>query len=197
MLTLQAHPSQADGRKGGKKMRRKEQPQAEKILDITANMEGNLSFNDPVNLCINGNFRGSLNSKGKLVIGEKAEVTANIKGEEISVAGRIRGNVEADKKIEILPSGRIDGDVQAPLLSIKEGGILQGRCQMAFDFEEKKAKDRNLMGLRELAEYLELELNVVQKWAASKKIPGVKKDNEWLFEKGRIDKWISEEKSRV
>lgn len=165
-------------------------------MDITANMEGNLSFNDPVNLRINGKFKGNLNTKGRLVIGEKATVNAGIDGEEISVAGKLTGNVKATKKIEILSSGQINGDVQTPIVSINEGGILQGRCQMLFDFPEKETfKNEKLMGLKELAEYLELDLNVVKKWAGNKKIPGIKKNGEWLFEKEKIDKWVSEEKA--
>ena len=181
-------------------MRRKEEEQEEKFLDITANMEGNLSFNDPVNLRISGEFKGNLNTKGRLVIGEKATVNAGIDGEEISIAGKITGNVKASKKLEILSSGQINGDVQTPVLSVKEGGILQGRCQMLFDFPEKETfhrptgKNEKLMGLKELAEYLELDLNVVEKWAGNKKIPGIKKNGEWLFEKEKIDKWVSEEK---
>ncbi len=179
-------------------MRKREEEQGEKFLDITANMEGDLSFNDPVNLRISGEFKGNLNTKGRLVIGEKAMVNAGINGEEISIAGKITGNVKASKKLEILSSGQINGDVQTPVLSIKEGGILQGRCQMLFDFPEKETfKNEKLMGLKELAEYLELDLNVVEKWAGNKKIPGIKKNGEWLFEKEKIDKWVSEEKVGV
>ncbi|RLI67625.1 MAG: hypothetical protein DRP02_14185, partial [Candidatus Gerdarchaeota archaeon] len=137
-------------------MRRKGENKEEKFLDITANMEGNLCFNDPVNLRINGEFKGELITKGKLVVGEKAEVMARIDGEEISVSGKITGDVKASKKIEILSTGQIIGDVQTPIFSIREGGIVQGKCQMLFDFAKE-----NMMGLKELAEYLELELNVV------------------------------------
>lgn len=171
-------------------MRRREEVQEERFLDITANMEGNLSFNDPVNLRISGRFEGTLDTKGKLVIGEKAEVKAEIEGEEIIVGGKIEGDVKASKKIEILSTGQIKGDVQTPVFCIREGGILQGRCQMLFDFSEKE-----MMGLREVAEYLEVDPKVVEKWAESKRIPGVKKGSEWVFEKEEIDKWVSRERA--
>ncbi|OQX54683.1 MAG: hypothetical protein B5M48_00125 [Candidatus Omnitrophica bacterium 4484_213] len=179
-------------------MRKREKEEEERFLDITANMEGNLSFNDPVNLRINGEFKGNLTTKGRLVIGEKAVVNAGINGEEISVAGKLTGNVKASKKLKILSSGQVNGDVQTPVVSIDEGGILQGRCQMLFDFPEKETfKNEKLMSLKELAEYLELDLNVVEKWAVNKKIPAVRKNGEWVFEKERIDKWVSEEKAGV
>ena len=45
----------------------KEQPE-EKSIEINAQMQGSLTFEDPVNLKINGNFKGSLNTKGTLTI---------------------------------------------------------------------------------------------------------------------------------
>ena len=43
-------------------MRRKEAqvPAEEKILDVTASMQGTISFKDPVNLRILGSFEGKL-----------------------------------------------------------------------------------------------------------------------------------------
>ena len=35
----------------------------EKSIEINAQMQGTLSFNDPVNLKINGNFNGTLEAK--------------------------------------------------------------------------------------------------------------------------------------
>ena len=60
----------------------------DKSIEINAQMQGSLSFNDPVNLKINGNFRGSLETKGTLTIGNTGEVEANITGDNIVIAGK-------------------------------------------------------------------------------------------------------------
>ena len=46
--------------------------EAEKTIEINAQMQGSLSFNDPVILTINGNFNGNLGAKGTLTIGANA-----------------------------------------------------------------------------------------------------------------------------
>ena len=64
------------------------------FLELAANMQGTLNFKDPVNLRINGNFEGYLDAKGNLEIGEKATVSADIKGENVTIRGAVKGNLE-------------------------------------------------------------------------------------------------------
>jgi len=49
----------------------------EKFLDVSASMQGTLRFDDPVNLRISGKFEGTLETRGKLYIGAKADIKAN------------------------------------------------------------------------------------------------------------------------
>ncbi|MFH1644925.1 MAG: polymer-forming cytoskeletal protein, partial [Candidatus Omnitrophota bacterium] len=52
-------------------------PLEEKVLDVDASMQGSMVFKDAVNLRINGAFDGSLDTRGKLTIGEGAVVCAD------------------------------------------------------------------------------------------------------------------------
>jgi len=103
-------------------LKRKEE---EKILDVNASMQGSLVFSDPVHLRINGKFEGDLKTKGTLEIGRNAEVKAEIEGEVINIAGKVRGRIFADKKIILLPTAVVEGDLVSPLLQIEEGAILK------------------------------------------------------------------------
>ena len=69
----------------------------EKILDVNATMQGSLVFNEPVNLRISGKFDGNLDVKGNLMIGEHAEVKADILGENIVIGGRVSGKIKATR----------------------------------------------------------------------------------------------------
>ena len=93
----------------------------EKILDVDASMQGTLSFNDPVNLRINGKFEGKLNTKGILMVGEHADIAADIVGEHITVAGKVSGNIKARKELKVISPARIVGDIETPVLSVSEG----------------------------------------------------------------------------
>ncbi len=78
---------------------------------------------------IDGSFDGSLTVKGPLVIGEGARVVANISAESVSVAGSVKGNINA-KRVDIMRTGRIYGDLITGAFTTEEGGFLRGQVRM-------------------------------------------------------------------
>ena len=78
---------------------------------------------------IDGSFEGSLTVKGPLVIGEGARIVADISAEVVSVAGSVKGNITA-KKVDILRTGRIYGDLITEGFTTEEGGFLRGQVRM-------------------------------------------------------------------
>ncbi|MBU1084583.1 MAG: polymer-forming cytoskeletal protein, partial [Candidatus Omnitrophica bacterium] len=115
-------------------MRRKKidntQQVSDKMLDVNASMQGTLRFDDPVNLRISGKFEGTLDTKGILMVGEKADIKANIVGEEILVSGQVFGNIKAGKSLRLESSAVLNGDIETPILSIGEGAFVNGRIKM-------------------------------------------------------------------
>ena len=75
--------------------RKSEQPETERWLEVDASMTGTLAFKDPVNLQINGQFEGSLETQGNLSIGQRAQVKATIRGERIIIGGTVTGTITA------------------------------------------------------------------------------------------------------
>ncbi len=78
---------------------------------------------------IDGSFEGTLLVKGPLVIGEHARIVADINADTVSVAGSVRGNITA-KKVDIMHTGRIYGDLITGSFTTEEGGFLRGQVRM-------------------------------------------------------------------
>lgn len=163
-----------------------------KILDVDASMQGNLVFKDAVNLCISGNFDGNLDTKGNLLISEKAVVKANIKGDSIIVAGRVIGDILVKKELKLLASAQMIGNIKTPSFSVQEGAVFQGHCEMISMKEGNH--DRTILSLEEVSEYLELDTNTIESWAGNGKIPAFKQGDRWHFDKSQIDVWVASEK---
>lgn len=161
--------------------RKDQKDQEEKTIEINAQMQGSLSFEDPVNLKINGNFKGSLETKGTLTIGNLAQVIANIIGDNIVVGGRVKGDIAAHKMLVLLPTAILQGNVSTPKLNIVEGAIFQGSCQM---MEE-------LIDIDEVAKYLEINIAEIEELANSGKIPATRSGDAWKFERSKIDNWAA------
>lgn len=166
----------------------------EKVLDVDASMQGTMSFKDPVNLQINGRFEGTLDTKGTLTIGEKAFVNANIVGDEITIAGRVTGEVIAKKSLKLISPARVDGNIKTPLLEIDKGAVLNGNCQMVSGARTSSQSGAELMEVEEVARYLEVDSSVVRDWAASGKLPAIKEGDKFHFDKTKIDEWITSER---
>ncbi|MDD5448974.1 MAG: polymer-forming cytoskeletal protein [Candidatus Omnitrophica bacterium] len=180
----------------GKRAKRPEME--EKQLDVDASMQGNMVFKDPVNLKINGTFEGSLTTKGNLTIGETADVNADIIGENIIIAGRVTGDIIAEKTLKLVSPAKVTGDIKTPNLVVEEGTILHGYCHMIFDeaaLGKLNEKDkRGLMSLEEVAAYLEVDPATVSSWADSGRLRGKRESSGWKFEKALVDEWVKNEK---
>lgn len=156
----------------------------DKLLDVDAEMQGSLIFREPVNLRINGKFEGTLEIKGNLTVGATARVLADISGDNIIVAGKIRGKVTARERLTLLPTAIVEGDIYPAKLNVAEGAILEGSCYMLHDF----------LNADELSRYLEIDLNSVMEWANNGKLPGIKEGDRWKFERRTVDTWIADGK---
>jgi len=73
-----------------------------------------------------GEYSGEIECGGTLLIGKGAQVTATIRGNEVTVAGLVRGNITALGKLRISPTGRLEGDARVGALVVQEGGVHHG-----------------------------------------------------------------------
>src|SRR5438105_14870098 len=113
------------------KLWRKSAEEITGFLDHGTDVTGELQFSGM--LRIDGNFHGSIASGDILAIGENANVHADIKVGEIEIYGKVFGNIEAERRAEIFPTGRLRGDLLTPVLVVHEGGIMDGRSHMPSD----------------------------------------------------------------
>jgi cytoskeletal protein CcmA (bactofilin family) len=98
------------------------------VLGKGTSFDGDLNFKD--SLKINGTFIGNIVASGLLVVGEGAMVNANVSARAVAIYGTIKGNVYADEKVEMFPTGRVYGDIKAKKIKISDGVVFNGRCEM-------------------------------------------------------------------
>jgi cytoskeletal protein CcmA (bactofilin family) len=91
-------------------------------------IEGKITFTGTV--LLNGRVRGEITSTDTLVVGEKGVVNAMIRAGVVEVSGEIVGNISASDRIELHANCRVYGDIEAPVVIIDEGALLEGQCRM-------------------------------------------------------------------
>jgi cytoskeletal protein CcmA (bactofilin family) len=110
-------------------IKRKKPAEITMLLGPGTTIEGTVEFENTVRL--EGNVIGKIYSTdGTVIIGESAVVNGEIMVNVAIIMGRVNGKINAGKRVEVYPPGRIEGDIQSPALLIKSGVIFNGNCSM-------------------------------------------------------------------
>ena len=111
------------------------------FLGKDTEFEGKLSFSGAVR--IDGSFKGEILTEGTLVVGETANLEADVQASHIIVSGEVRGNIAAENRIEVHAPGKIVGNIEAPIITIDEGVVFEGNCRMQKQSDESE-KDKKV-----------------------------------------------------
>jgi cytoskeletal protein CcmA (bactofilin family) len=77
-------------------------------------------------LHLNGELQGELEMDGRLTVGVKGKVDANVKAREVIVAGSMKGNVEAAERLVLRQGAHLEGDVKTAGIVIEDGAYFKG-----------------------------------------------------------------------
>jgi cytoskeletal protein CcmA (bactofilin family) len=98
------------------------------LLGKGSEFEGKLSFEGTVR--VDGKLTGEIFTDDVLIVGEGAEVNAEVTVGAIVIQGVVRGNVTAKRSVEIHSPGKVKGNINTPSLFIEKGVFFDGHCQM-------------------------------------------------------------------
>jgi cytoskeletal protein CcmA (bactofilin family) len=116
--------------------------QRRRVTHIAAGsrVEGLLS--GPTELLIEGEVHGEIRVESAVMIGTEGVVQGPISAQVVRVGGRVVGDVQAVDRVEVAPSGSLDGDISAPRVVIAEGAFFKGRIDMRSDRDKEKDRDK-------------------------------------------------------
>lgn len=118
-----------------------EQDKVNTLIGLGTEINGTLRANGGIR--IDGRVEGEVVNEGDLVVGEEGVLEATVKTRNVTVAGEVRGNIEASGRVEIVATGRLIGDITVNALIIHEGAVFDGNCQMR-QAEGNEARRRSL-----------------------------------------------------
>lgn len=97
--------------------------------------KGVLAFEGTVR--IDGKLEGEVITEDTLIVGEKAIINAEINVGIVVISGKLTGNITAKERVDIHASGEVNGNINTKILTVEEGVIFQGHCNMRGS-EDKK-----------------------------------------------------------
>ncbi len=118
------------------------------VIGKGARLEGNLI--SAASLRIDGAVKGQVTAEGDVIVSPEADVAADVKAKNVTIAGKYAGNVTASGTLELSSTARVEGNVSCGSLIVNQGAIFAGQSIMGGS-GGIAAADRNGLGAPEAA----------------------------------------------
>ncbi len=86
---------------------------------------------------IAGRFKGDVQVDGNVSLEAGARLEGHVKANVVSVGGELIGNIENAKRVELLETGVINGDVKAGSLTVAAGSRMRGQVEFGYEGETR------------------------------------------------------------
>lgn len=117
------------------------------IVGSNVALTGTLKDDDDI--AVYGMVEGEVLSEKTVTVGQTAQVKGPIRAAFVTIAGTVRGSVDASDKLEILETGKVFGSVNTKDLVIRSGAIFIGDCKMPSDEVNEAAAEPTIVANEE------------------------------------------------
>ena len=97
---------------------------------ITHGMEITGDINSQGDLRLDGFLKGSLNIKGRVVIGKTGKVIGTITCKNAEISGNVEGKIFVSELLSLTETSNVKGDIVINKLNIQPGCKFTGTCSM-------------------------------------------------------------------
>jgi len=94
------------------------------VMGDSARLEGKFTIGDSIQ--IECEVVGEINVEGKLIIGDKGVVRADVETVDALIRGHYEGKMVATGNVEITSTGRVSGNIETDSLVISKGALFNG-----------------------------------------------------------------------
>lgn len=101
-------------------------------------IEGDITTNGDIR--IDGALTGSINVKGKLVVGVSGTVEGEIICQNADVSGTIKGKIGVAELLSLKASSKLTGDIITNKIAVEPGATFSGSCSMGGVIKDIKGE---------------------------------------------------------
>ncbi len=91
------------------------------------------TLKDQNDIHIHGLVDGEVISEKAVTIGKTAQIKGPVRGQFVTIAGVVRGSIEASQKLELLDTAKVFGSITTHDLVIHSGATFIGKSTMPSD----------------------------------------------------------------
>ena len=98
------------------------------LIAVGTSIEGKVRSQGSIR--IDGKIVGEVAASENMAVGSTGDIEGNISGKNITIGGKVRGNIYSAEKLVFEGKAVVRGDVRAAKLVIDEGAVFDGTCRM-------------------------------------------------------------------
>lgn len=99
------------------------------IIGAGTNIVGEITSNGDIR--IDGNLKGNIATKGKLVIGPTGVIKGDINCKNSDISGKVEGKIIVSELLSLKTTSNVQGDIITNKLAIEPGAVFTGSCNMS------------------------------------------------------------------
>lgn len=108
------------------------------VIGPSISIKGDLTGEE--DLMIEGRVEGEIRLKQHSVtVGRSGRVQADVFGKSINVEGEVQGNLTGDSEVVIRNTGRVEGNIVAPRVTLEDGSSFRGAIDMQTPQQAKQS----------------------------------------------------------
>jgi len=120
------------------------QEMKESIISSDLTIEGKITGSGHVRIA--GRFKGDVQVDGNVSLDAGARLEGHVKASVVTVGGELIGNIENAKRVELLETGVINGDVKAGQLTVAAGSRMRGQVEFGYEGEGRAKAESKSFG---------------------------------------------------
>ena len=111
------------------------------ILEKDSSFKG--EFKSECDFRVDGNFEGSIETNGKVVIGKNGRIEGTVVCFSADIEGSITGTLHVEDLLSIRSTGEVTGDVVISKLVVESGAIFNAKSSM----KDENAEDSSIKNI--------------------------------------------------
>jgi len=103
-------------------------PNSINLIGKSTNIVGDI--NSESDIRIDGNIKGTVQTKGKIIVGQTGVIIGNIICQNADIEGKIEGKINVENLLSLKSTANVQGEIFTEKLAIEPNAVFTGTCNM-------------------------------------------------------------------
>ena len=106
------------------------------LIGVGTNISGDITSSGDIR--VDGTLKGSINTKGKVVVGSTGVVEGDVVCQNADISGELKAKISVSELLSLKATAKLDGDIVTNKLAIEPGATFSGSCSMGAVIKDIK-----------------------------------------------------------